>query len=322
MSSPLEVAVLVGSLRNGSLTRKVARTDRECSGFPALHVDRHQRHFALQRRSGGQGPCVGAAAPGDRRIGRGPAGYAEYNRSIPGCLKNVLDVGSRPQGKSVWDGKPAGVVSVTPYKLGAFGANHAVRQALVYLNMPAMQQPEAYVSEAGSFFDEDGTLKNDETKRFLTTSMGAFAQWVSRFARDAQSASFDEFMKRRTVAAVAYVNGDAAPLNAMSARAGTATFFPPNGGHLSGVAEVVARYDTDAKSFSPGGVTSLEVLQKGASGGIAFWTGLRSAEAKIGGKLIPMKLRITELFRLEDGEWKLVHRYADTASEPQQKPGG
>ena len=77
----------------------------------------------------------------------------EYNRSVPGLLKNAIDVGSRPYGKSVWDKKPAGIVSVSPGALGAFGANHHLRQSLVFLNMPAMQMPEAYVGGADKLFD-------------------------------------------------------------------------------------------------------------------------------------------------------------------------
>ena len=102
----------------------------------------------------------------------------EYNRSVPGGLKNAIDVGSRPQGKSVFDGLPAGVVSVTPYKLGAFGANHALRQTFVFFNMPVMQQPEAYIGGAGELFDEDGALKSGETAGFLKAFMEAFARWA------------------------------------------------------------------------------------------------------------------------------------------------
>src|SRR5690606_21616203 len=77
----------------------------------------------------------------------------EYNRSITGALKNALDVGSRPYGHSVWDAKPAAVVSVSPGLLGAFGANHHLRQSLVFLNMPVLQQPEAYISKVGDLLD-------------------------------------------------------------------------------------------------------------------------------------------------------------------------
>ncbi len=104
----------------------------------------------------------------------------EYNRSIPGCLKNAIDVGSWPAGKSVWDGKkPAAVISVTPYKLGAFGANHALRQAFVFLNMPAMQMPEVYIGGADKLFDKDGKLQNEETWAFLEKPAAAFADWMA-----------------------------------------------------------------------------------------------------------------------------------------------
>src|SRR6186997_3507530 len=80
----------------------------------------------------------------------------EYNRAIPGVLKNAIDVGSRPYGKSVWSGKPGGVISVSPGAIGAFGANHHLRQSLVFLDMPAMQQPEAYVGGVDKMFDASG----------------------------------------------------------------------------------------------------------------------------------------------------------------------
>ncbi|MBF0694373.1 MAG: NAD(P)H-dependent oxidoreductase [Flavobacterium sp.] len=102
----------------------------------------------------------------------------EYNRSVPGVLKNAIDVGSRPYGQSVWDSKPAAIVSVTPGNLGGFGANHHLRQSLVFLNMPTMAQPEAYISGASKLFDDTGTLTNDSTKEFLTKFMTAFESWV------------------------------------------------------------------------------------------------------------------------------------------------
>ena len=103
----------------------------------------------------------------------------EYNRSIPGGLKNAIDVGSRPYGQSVFDGLPAAVVSVTPYQLGAFGANHALRQTFVFLNVLALQQPEAYVANAGELFDGNGKLKNQETGKFFTQFMEQFARWIA-----------------------------------------------------------------------------------------------------------------------------------------------
>ena len=106
----------------------------------------------------------------------------EYNRSVPAALKNAVDVGSRPYGQNAWDGKPAGVVSVSISSLGGFGANHHLRQSLVFVNMPAMQQPEAYLANAQSLFDEQGNLNNDDTREFLRSYMQAYEQWVKKHA--------------------------------------------------------------------------------------------------------------------------------------------
>jgi chromate reductase, NAD(P)H dehydrogenase (quinone) len=102
----------------------------------------------------------------------------EYNRSVPAVLKNALDVGSRPYGSSVWDRKPGAIVSGSPGAIGAFGANHHLRQSLVFLNVPTMQQPEAYVGYAHKLFDERGNLINDGTRKFLQRFMQTFANWV------------------------------------------------------------------------------------------------------------------------------------------------
>jgi chromate reductase len=102
----------------------------------------------------------------------------EYNRSVPAVLKNALDVGSRPYGCSVWDRKPGAIVSGSPGAIGAFGANHHLRQSLVFLNVPTMQQPEAYVGYVHKLFDEHGNLINDGTRKFLQEFMQAFANWV------------------------------------------------------------------------------------------------------------------------------------------------
>ncbi len=106
----------------------------------------------------------------------------EYNRSVPGVLKNAIDVGSRPYGQSVWDRKPAAVMSVSPGAIGAFGANHHLRQSLVFLNMPTLQQPEAYVGGAASLFAEDGSLAKDGTRDFFRNFMERFAGWIEATA--------------------------------------------------------------------------------------------------------------------------------------------
>jgi chromate reductase len=103
----------------------------------------------------------------------------EYNRSIPGGLKNAIDVGSRPAGKNVFNGKPAAVVTQTPGAIGGFGANHALRQALVFLNMPTLQQPEAYIGHSDKIFAEDGSITDEGTKVFLAKIMHAFSDWIA-----------------------------------------------------------------------------------------------------------------------------------------------
>ena len=107
----------------------------------------------------------------------------EYNRSVPPLLKNAIDVGSRPYGKNMWDAKPGAVVSVSIGALGGFGANHHLRQSLVFLNVPVMAQPEAYIGNAASLFDESGKLINDSTRNFLAKFMKSYADWVASFRR-------------------------------------------------------------------------------------------------------------------------------------------
>jgi chromate reductase len=103
----------------------------------------------------------------------------EYNRSVPGALKNALDVASRPYGQSAWNGKPGAVISASPSAIGGFGANHHLRQSLVFLNVPAMQQPEAYIGGADKLFDASGKLANDGTRKFLQQFIEAFTNWVA-----------------------------------------------------------------------------------------------------------------------------------------------
>jgi chromate reductase len=103
----------------------------------------------------------------------------EYNRSVPAVLKNAVDVGSRPYGKGVWSGKPAAVISGGG-AIGGFGANHHLRQSLVFCNMLTMPQPEAYISGINALFDEAGKIKNDSTRDFLKAFMIAFSAWIEK----------------------------------------------------------------------------------------------------------------------------------------------
>lgn len=175
------VAVIVGSLRKEAYTRKLAKAliglapatlkleiaeigqlphynqeYDESSNPPAVITDFRQRIKSMD--------AVIFITP-------------EYNRSVPGVLKNAIDVGSRPYGKSVWEKKPAAVISLSPGAIGGFGANHHLRQSLVFLNMPTLQH-EAYIGGAAQLFDTNGNLINDNTRAFLKKMIDAFSLWV------------------------------------------------------------------------------------------------------------------------------------------------
>jgi chromate reductase len=182
---PTDIAVLVGSLRKGSFSRATARAIAELAP-PSLSLEIVEiRDLPLYDAD------LEAALPEPWRAFRERLGRAagvlfvtpEYNRSVPGALKNAIDVGSRPYGKSNFSGRPAGVVSVSPGALGAFGANHHLRQSLVFLDMPTMQQPEVYLGNAAKLFDAEGRLVDESARGFLTKFVTAFAEWVGRNAR-------------------------------------------------------------------------------------------------------------------------------------------
>jgi NAD(P)H-dependent FMN reductase/ketosteroid isomerase-like protein len=317
VSKPASVAIIVGSLRKASLSRKCANhliahapASLQCrlveiGNLPLYNEDLDADPPESWTRFRSE------VASADALLFVTP----EYNRSIPGCLKNAVDVGSRPEGKNLFDGMPAGVVSVTPYKLGAFGANHALRQTFVFLNLLVMQQPEAYVASAGELFDETGALKSDETTTFFDKFLTAFDGWVSTVRGGSEVRSFDAFMERRASIALDYVNGESDALKAIVTKRDPASFFSSKGDHQTGADAIAQRYAEDAKGFGKPSKSRLEILQSGASGGLAFWSGLQHAEVRIAGKNqpVPMTLRVTEVFRMENGGWALAHRHADMA---------
>ena len=179
-----KIAVFVGSLRKESFNRKMAKALAilapeslmleivEIGGLPLYNQDYDD---------GGNPPSTWTAF---REHVKSFDGFLfvtpEYNRSVPGVLKNALDVGSRPYGQSVWGGKPGAVITVSPGVIGGFGANHHLRQSLVFLDVPTMQQPEAYIGGAAQLFDANVNITNEATREFLRKFMDSFSAWVAK----------------------------------------------------------------------------------------------------------------------------------------------
>src|SRR4051812_30381723 len=181
-----KIAIIVGSLREGSINRKVARSicalrddNLDCSmveigDLPLYNQDLDanppEQWVRFRQKI--------AAADGVLFVS------PEYNRGIPGVLKNAIDVGSRPYGQSVFDKKPAAIVTASPGAIGGFGSNHQIRQAGVFLNMPVMQQPEAYFGHVtDDSFDESGCLKSGPLKDLIMVLAASFANWVDMIHR-------------------------------------------------------------------------------------------------------------------------------------------
>lgn len=180
MDRTYDVAVIVGSLRKASINRKVANALAELApaelklsiveigDLPIYNPDREENPPAAWttfRERIRAADAVLFVTP-------------EYNRSVPGPLKNAVDAGSRPYGQNAWNGKPGAVVSASTGAIGGFGANHHLRQSLVFVNVPAMAQPEVYLSHADKLFDADDRLVNDATRKFLQDFLQAFVAWI------------------------------------------------------------------------------------------------------------------------------------------------
>ncbi len=181
MDKPCEVAVIVGSLRKDSINRKVANALAELAPAALKLGIVEIGHLPIYNQDGDENPPA-AWTQFRERISAADAVLfvtPEHNRSVPAALKNALDIGSRPYGQNVWSGKPGAVVSASPSGIGGFGANHHLRQSLVFLNVPAMAQPEAYIGGADKLFDVQGKLINDGTRTFLQGFVQAFEAWIT-----------------------------------------------------------------------------------------------------------------------------------------------
>ena len=181
MNKIRDVAVIVGSLRKESIDRRVANALAELAP-PSLKLSVIEiGHVPIYNQDGDENPPA-AWTHFRERIGVADAVLfvtPEHNRSVPAALKNSLDVGSRPHGHNAWSGKPGTVGRASPGGIGKFGANHHLRQSLVFLNIPAMAQPEAYLVHADKLFDASGKLLNDGTGDFQGDFMHGFDAWIT-----------------------------------------------------------------------------------------------------------------------------------------------
>jgi chromate reductase len=175
------IGVIVGSLRAGAYTRMLARNLPELApaGMKLQGIDIADLPLYNQDLETDSPPPAWTrfrqqVLASDALLFVTP----EYNRSIPGALKNALDIGSRPWGHSAWNGKRAGVISLTPGALGAMAANLHLRQVLFAVNLAAMAYPEVYLPAAATLFDENGQLIKEDTRAFLRDFLQAFEHWV------------------------------------------------------------------------------------------------------------------------------------------------
>ncbi|MBT9502764.1 MAG: NAD(P)H-dependent oxidoreductase [Burkholderiaceae bacterium] len=185
MSTPHRVAVVVGSLRKDSINRKLALA-LAAMAPPGLKLEIAEiGALPLYNQDDDASPPPASVAFKQQIQAADAVLFVtpEYNRSVPGVLKNAIDIASRPYGHSAWSGKPAAVVSLSPGAIGGFGANHHLRQSLVFLNMPTLQQPEAYLGGGGDLFDDAGAIKRPDTQAFMVKFLAAFEQWVARNAQ-------------------------------------------------------------------------------------------------------------------------------------------
>jgi chromate reductase len=177
-----KVAVILGSLRRDSYSKKVAQAIAKLAP-PSLQFEQvsiGDLPFYNEDLETAQPPQ--AWVEFRDRIRNSDAVLfvtPEYNRSVPGVLKNAIDVGSRPYGKSAFGGKPAAVVSISIGGIGGFGANHHLRQSLVFLNMPTLAH-EAYIGNVGTLFDAEGNVTNESSANFLRSFADTFERWIGQ----------------------------------------------------------------------------------------------------------------------------------------------
>lgn len=181
-----KIGIFVGSLRKGSFSKSVAKAIAGLfpEDFETVFIDLSGLEMYNQDWDDEGTPTTAWTAFREEVKTLDGVVFVtpEYNRSVPAVLKNALDVGSRPYGESVWDKKPGLVVSVSPGAVSAFGANHHLRQSLVFLNVPTLQQPEAYIGNVVNLINEDGTIV-EGTMGFLKSIVDAYVDFFNRLTK-------------------------------------------------------------------------------------------------------------------------------------------
>ncbi|HEV7609107.1 MAG TPA: NADPH-dependent FMN reductase [Steroidobacteraceae bacterium] len=179
---PRQIGYVVGSLRKESHNRKLANAliklgppdfsfkELKISDLPLYNQDDDKA----------QAPEVQRLKSELRAVDAVIFVTAEYNRSVPGVLKNAVDHASRPYGQSAWAGKPAGIVGISIGPIGTAVAQSHLRTILAYLDMPTLGQPEVYLQAKEGFFDEAGGVANPETRKFLHAWMDKYVAWVKK----------------------------------------------------------------------------------------------------------------------------------------------
>jgi chromate reductase, NAD(P)H dehydrogenase (quinone) len=182
--SQYQIAVVVGSLRRDSINRKLANALIKLApaefSFKQLKID--DLPLYNQDDDGNQAESV-KRLKREIKASHGVLFVTpEYNRSVPGVLKNAIDHASRPYGQSAWAGKPAGVLGASIGTVGTAIAQQHLRISMGYLDMPALSQPEAFIHVKEGFFDASGDIASEDSRKFLQGWMDKYVAWVKKHA--------------------------------------------------------------------------------------------------------------------------------------------